>query len=47
VEVTRWGLRIGGEDKIFASLGTLEDMKEVARMASGGAPAGARHPASQ
>ena len=36
VEVTRWGLRIDGEDKIFASLGTLEDMKEVARMASGG-----------
>jgi hypothetical protein len=36
VEVTRWWLRIGGEDKIFASLATLEDMKEVARVASSG-----------
>lgn len=42
VEVTRWGLRIDGEDKIFASLATLEDMKEVARVASGGAGSAAR-----
>jgi hypothetical protein len=37
VAVTRWGLSIDGEDKIFASLGTLDDMKEVARLASGAA----------
>ena len=37
VEVTRWGLKIGDEDTIFASLSTLEDMREVARLASGGA----------
>lgn len=37
VEVTRWGLRIGDDEKIFAFLSTLEDMKEVARVASGGA----------
>lgn len=44
VEVTRWGLRIDGEEKIFASLSTLEDMREVARVASGGASAsGAYH----
>ena len=47
VEVTRWALRIGGEEKIFALLGTLDDMKEVARLASGGAPAAAWQPASQ
>ena len=47
VEVTRWGLRIGAEDKIFALLGTLDDMKEVARLASGGTLAAARQPASQ
>jgi hypothetical protein len=42
VEVTRWGLRIGGEDKIFASLATLDDMREVARVASGGPASPAR-----
>ena len=42
VEVTRWGLRIDGEDKIFASIGTLDDMREVARVASGGAGAPAQ-----
>jgi hypothetical protein len=36
IEVTRWGLRIGDEDKIYASLSTLDDMKQVARLASGG-----------
>jgi hypothetical protein len=35
IEVTRWGLRIGGEEKIYAALSTLDDMKEVARLASG------------
>ncbi|MBV9165629.1 MAG: hypothetical protein JO342_05705 [Solirubrobacterales bacterium] len=34
VEVTRLGLKIDGEEKIFAALSTLEDMKEVARLAS-------------
>lgn len=46
VEVTRWGLRINGDEKIFAALSTLEDMKEVGRLASGGAPPTATpHPA--
>jgi hypothetical protein len=44
VEVTRWGLRIAGEEKIYASLSTLEDMREVARLASGGAATSAYHP---
>jgi hypothetical protein len=35
IEVTRWGLRIGDEEKIYGSLSTLEDMKEVARLAGG------------
>ena len=43
VEVTRWGLRIAGEEKIYASLSTLEDMREVARLASGGAATRAYH----
>jgi hypothetical protein len=34
VEVSRWGLKIDGEEKIYASLSTLEDMKAVARLAS-------------
>ncbi len=34
IEVTRWGLRIGDEETIYASLSTLDDMKEVARLAS-------------
>lgn len=34
VEVTRLGLTIDGDEKIFAALSTLEDMKEVARLAS-------------
>jgi hypothetical protein len=42
VEVTRLGLRIDGEETIFASLSTLEDMREVARLASGGAPSAGR-----
>jgi hypothetical protein len=37
VEVTRWGLKIGGEEKIYAALSTLEDMSAVARLASSGA----------
>lgn len=37
VEVTRFGLKLDGEEKIFAALSTLEDMKEVARVASGAA----------
>lgn len=46
VEVTRWGLRIDGEEKIFAALSTLDDMKEVGRLASGDAPLSATpHPA--
>ena len=45
VEVGRWGLRIGCDEKIYASLSTLEDMREVARVASGGAnPSSAYHP---
>ena len=36
VELTSWGLRIGREEKIYASLSTLEDMKEVARLAAEG-----------
>ncbi len=45
VEVSRWGLRIGADEKIYASLATLEDMREVARVASGGAsPSSAYHP---
>ncbi len=36
VEVTRWGLRVDGDEKIFGALSTLEDMREVARVASGG-----------
>lgn len=43
VEVTRWGLKIAQEDKIFAFLSTLDDMKEVARVASGGAASSAAH----
>lgn len=44
IEVTRWGLRIDGEEKIYASLSTLDDMRELARLASGGAPStGAYH----
>jgi hypothetical protein len=35
VEVSRWGLRIDGDEKVFGSLSTLEDMREVARIASG------------
>lgn len=35
IEVSRWGLKIGAEDKIFASLSTLEDMHALARLASG------------
>ena len=42
VEVTRWGLRIDGDEKIFAALSTLEDMREVARVASGTAGSSAR-----
>jgi hypothetical protein len=34
IEVTRWGLTIGDEEKIYASFSTLDDMKEVARLAS-------------
>lgn len=34
VEVTRLGLTIDGDDKIFAALSTLSDMREVARLAS-------------
>jgi hypothetical protein len=47
VEVTRWGLRIDGEEKIFASLSTLEDMRAVGRAASGGAGSAARPAAAQ
>ena len=43
IEVTRWGLRIDGDEKIFASLSTLDDMKEVARLASGGAASDAAY----
>lgn len=45
VEVTRWGLKIDGDEKIFAALSTLDDMREVARVASGDAPSSAApHP---
>jgi hypothetical protein len=37
VEVGRWGLRIADEDRIFATFSTLEDMREVARLAAQGA----------
>jgi hypothetical protein len=47
VELTRWALRINGEDKIFASVSTLDDMKEVARVASGDAASSARTLASE
>jgi hypothetical protein len=32
VDVGRWGMKIGNDDKVFASLGDLEDMQEVARL---------------
>lgn len=35
IEITRWGLRIGDEETIYASFSTLDDMKEVARLAAG------------
>ncbi len=45
VEVSRWGLRIDRDEKIYAALSTLQDMREVARVASGGAsPSSAYHP---
>lgn len=34
IEVSRWGLKIGDDPKIFALLTTLEDMTEVARLAA-------------
>jgi hypothetical protein len=38
-------LRIGTDEKIYAALSTLEDMREVARVAAGGAnPSSAYHP---
>jgi hypothetical protein len=33
IEVTRWGLRIGDDEKIFALPSTLADMHDVARLA--------------
>lgn len=38
VKVTRWGLRIGGDDTIFALLSTFAQMKEVSRLAQELAP---------
>lgn len=32
VDVGRWGLKIGDDEKVFAALGNLEDMQEVARL---------------
>lgn len=34
IETTRWGLKVDGDEKIYAAFSTLEDMNEVARMAS-------------
>ncbi len=34
VEAGRWGLQIGEDEKIYASLSTLDDMKQVARLAA-------------
>jgi hypothetical protein len=34
IAVGRWGLRIGKDAKIFASLTTIEDMQHVAQLAS-------------
>lgn len=36
IEVGRWGLKIGDDAKVFAALGSLEDMREVARLAAPG-----------
>jgi hypothetical protein len=33
IELTRWGLRIGDDEKIFALPSTLADMHDVARLA--------------
>ncbi len=38
VKVTRWGLRIGDDDTIFALLSTFAQMKEVSRLAQELAP---------
>jgi hypothetical protein len=33
IELTRWGLKIGDDDKIFALPSTFPDMREVGRLA--------------
>ncbi len=33
IECSRWGLKIGNDDKIFALLSTLPDMQETAKLA--------------
>jgi hypothetical protein len=40
IEVGRWGLKIADDAKVFAALASLEDMREVARLA-GARPGGA------
>ncbi len=34
IELSRWSMKIDGEEKIYAALSTLEDMSAVARLAS-------------
>ena len=33
IEVGRWGLKIAEDAKVFAALGSMDDMREVARLA--------------